>query len=166
MKTSDVNMQDDSVKDFFKEIQKEQIDDGGNSEEKTKITTQQKCKFYLHWIMIIFVHLFVFWYIPITGNNTLYDSPECPEDTEQYGCKSFHKNIYLRLFYFFFIMYIMLSSLQIKNGMPIQKIASSVTYYYNDIAYFACVGYMAVPFAVEVRCLLDFTFSKTALDLF
>ena len=26
--------------------------------------------------------------------------------------------------------------------------------------------FMAIPFAIEVRCLLDFTFSKTALDVF
>jgi piezo-type mechanosensitive ion channel component 1/2 len=26
--------------------------------------------------------------------------------------------------------------------------------------------YQAIPFAVELRCLLDFTFSKTSLDIF
>jgi hypothetical protein len=119
MKTSDVNMEDDSVKDFFKQIQNETT--GVNdSEEKTKITTQQKCKFYLHWIILIFVHIFVFWYIPISGNLTLYETPECPpgEASQLYGCKSFHKNPYLRLFYFFFVMYLLLSALQIKHGMP------------------------------------------------
>jgi hypothetical protein len=119
--------------------------------------------------MLIVVHVFVFWYIPITGNMTLFDSPMCPEHISEghtFHCRSFHTNPYLRLFYVILLGYLMLSGLQIKNGMPIQKIASSVCLYYNDLAYFASLGYIAIPFAMEVRCVLDFTFSKTSLDVF
>ena len=49
---------------------------------KTQVTQQQKIKFYLHWFMLIFIHIFVFWYIPITGNMTLFDSPQCPDVEE------------------------------------------------------------------------------------
>jgi hypothetical protein len=28
------------------------------------------------------------------------------------------------------------------------------------------MAYMAIPFAMEIRCVLDFTFSKTSLDVF
>lgn len=37
---------------------------------------------------------------------------------------------------------------------------------YNEAGYFMSLGYIAIPFAMEVRCVLDFTFSKTALDVF
>lgn len=139
---------------------------GSNLLSKTKVTHQQKCKYYLHWIMLIGAHIFVFWYIPITGNLTLFDNPKCPEKHTQYICRSFHENPYLRLFYVILIGYLMLSGLQIKYGMPIQKIASSVCVYYNELGYFASLGYCAIPFAMEVRCVLDFTFAKTALDVF
>jgi hypothetical protein len=46
-------------------------------EAKTKITVQQKTKFFLHWILLIVIHVFVFWWIPINGNVILYGKAFC-----------------------------------------------------------------------------------------
>lgn len=54
---------------------KDDTSGSANLNIKTKVTNQQKCKYYLHWIVLIVVHIFVFWYIPISGNMTLFDSP-------------------------------------------------------------------------------------------
>jgi len=38
----------------------------------TKVSKQQKYKFYLHWVILIGSHIFVFLYIPYIGNYELY----------------------------------------------------------------------------------------------
>lgn len=165
-KTSDINMENDTVKNFFKDMEEDNAG-GESSLEKIKITPQQKCKFYIHWVILIVSHVFVFWYIPISGNMTLYDTPECMDpDNKEYGCKSFHKNPFLRIFYVIILTFIMLSALQIKYGMPTSRKASSVGASDTFPAYIGAVAYMSIPFAVEVRCLIDYCFSETSLDNF
>jgi hypothetical protein len=46
------------------------------------------------------------------------------------------------------------------------KKPSSVMQYYGDENKLICDVYVALPFLVELRCLLDFTFSETSLDCF
>ena len=54
-----------------------------------------------------------------------------------------------------------------KYGFTIMKKASSVLQFNSKpIATIGAQIFMAIPFAIEVRCVLDFTFSKTALDVF
>jgi hypothetical protein len=44
---------------------------------------------------------------------------------------------------------------------------SSVLQYNGDaLALVGAQVYMGIPYATEIRCLLDFTFNKTALDIF
>jgi hypothetical protein len=71
------------------------------------------------------------------------------------------------IFYALWCCYFMLSSLQLRRGFPIMKKASSVLQYNEDaLALVGAQVYAAIPFVIEIRCLLDFTFSKTALDIF
>jgi hypothetical protein len=62
--------------------------------------------------------------------------------------------------------YLLLSGLQLKYGFPIWKKTSSVLHYNNMCAYIMAQVYYALPFIVELRCLTDFTMSKTSLDIF
>lgn len=59
------------------------------------------------------------------------------------------------------------SALQIRYGFPIFRIPSS-TMQYNDnpLAFVGAQVFYGIPFLVELRCLIDHTFSKTALDVF
>jgi hypothetical protein len=97
MKTADLDMQENAAQDFLKSMYG--ADDSGESQfddTRTKITTNQKTKYVMHWVLLIGGHIFVFWYIPIAGNQTLYASPTCTEAREHtYGCKNFHKNVWL-----------------------------------------------------------------------
>jgi len=54
----------------------------------------------------------------------------------------------------------------LSQGFPIERKASSVFYYNTDLAKLGADIYMGVPFAAEMRCLLDFVMSKTSLDMF
>jgi len=169
MKTTDLDMQDDAAQDFLKSMYG--ADESGDSQfddTRTKITTNQKTKYIMHWILLIGAHIFVFWFIPITGNLKLYGTSTCTEQEQAtYGCKNFHKNVFLQIFYLILCVYFMLSALQIRYGFPIMKKPSSVLQFHDHVL--ALVGaqiFGALPFIVEIRCLLDFTFSKTALDIF
>ena len=46
------------------------------------------------------------------------------------------------------------------------KKPSSVTQYYTDVANVGGIIYSAIPFIPELRNVLDFTMSKTSLDVF
>jgi len=91
----------------YSEHSKGQVDSS-----RTVITTQQKLKYMMHiWILVV-VHIFCFWFIPIQGNIKLYGTAECNLDQEQfYGCKNFKRNELLQYFYVIMCMYLMLSSL-------------------------------------------------------
>ena len=81
----------------------------------------------MHILILVVAHVFVFWFIPITGNLKLYNQAACKRDQEAfYGCKNFKDNGYLRAFYVLICAYLLLSSLQIRYGFPIMKKPSSV----------------------------------------
>ena len=122
----------------------------------------------MHWILLVGSHILVFWYIPITGNMQLYGQPQCDQQLkEKYGCKNFHDNTYLQVFYILLCIYFSLSAHQLKYGFTIMRKPSSVMQYNDDpLALLGAQVYMGIPFATEIRCLLDFTFNKTSLDVF
>lgn len=166
MKTADLDMQGNAAQDFLKQMQGEEST-GRLDAARTKITGQQKTKFALHWVLLVASHLFVFWYVPLHGNYALYGQPQCDLSQEaRYGCKDFRRNGYLRVLYLLLCLYLALSALQLRYGFPIMKKPSSVMQYYGDLPNLGALVYGAIPFAIEVRCVLDFTLSKTALDVF
>lgn len=123
--------------------------------------------------MLIGAHIFVFWYVPLKGNFDLYsaaDAPMCDTDNPKkyrYGCRNFESNKYLVKTYIILCFYLYYSTIQIRHGLPTYKIPSSVLRVNDDFRYtLGCQIYMAVPFAVEIRCLIDFVFTKTSLDIF
>lgn len=44
------------------------------------VTPQQKWKFVIHWLHLIIVHAYIFWYLPLHSNMVLYGSPICPKN--------------------------------------------------------------------------------------
>lgn len=166
-KTSELDMQGEGAQDFLKMMYGGEEGSQNFDESRTKITNQQKCKFIMHWLILITSHLFIFWFLPIHGNWVLYGQPQCNMELEKYyGCKNFHQNIYLRIFYILIVLYLTISSLQLAYGFPIFKKPSSVMQYYGVLPNAGSLVFCAIPFAVEIRCVLDFTMSKTSLDVF
>lgn len=70
------------------------------------------------------------------------------------------------MFYLLICLYLTLSALQLSYGFPIMKKPSSVLQYYGDLPNIGALIYTAIPFAIELRCVFDFTLSKTSLDVF
>ena len=121
---------------------------------------------------MIIVHLFIFWYMPIQANITLYGEPNCG-DTPIHGCKDFRVNESLKTFYLWYLLFFYLSARQISQGLPSFRRGSSTMYYEGgerddteeDIFNALHQVFINFPLAVEMRCLLDFTFTKTSIDL-
>ena len=67
VKTSDLDMSSGAAQEFLNSFDKGD-DDSDIEDSRTKITNQQKTKFILHWLVLIGVHVYVFWFIPIKGN--------------------------------------------------------------------------------------------------
>lgn len=63
-------------------------------------------------------------------------------------------------------MYMCLSAIQLSYGFPIMRKPSSVLNWDHDLGKLGSDIFAAVPFLVELRCLIDFTFHKTSLDMF
>jgi len=117
--------------------------------------------------MLIYSLFYCFWGAPIISNITLYGTAACDlTQREFYGCYNFKDNGHIRILFILYMLYLVVSALQISYGFPILKKASSVLQYYNDFGMVIAQVYNAIPFVIEIRCLLDFTFSKTSLDVF
>lgn len=117
--------------------------------------------------MLLYGLIYCFWGAPIMSNLTLYGQAACDlEQREFYGCYNFKDNGYLRFLFVLYVLYLTVSAMQISYGFPILKKASSVFQFYNDAGLVIAIAYNSIPFVIEIRCLLDFTFSKTSLDVF
>lgn len=166
VKTTDLDMSSGAAQDFLSSFDAND-DDNDVEDSRTKITHQQKTKFVLHWVMIFGVHFYCFWLVPIKSNYLLYGQAACDYSQKDfYGCYNFKENPALRILYILCVFYLIASSFQIAYGFPTIKKASSTLQYPNDLGVLLSNVYYAVPMVVEIRCLLDWIFSKTALDIF
>lgn len=136
-------MQGSGAQDFLQSMYGDDDDGGSFDESSTKITAQQKVKYLLHQSLLVFFHIEIFWWLPITGNNQLFGAsgPECPlqqdaitPNTNQASmCRDFEANKFLRNFYVLVCVYLYLSALQIRAGFPILKKPSSVLQYNESV---------------------------------
>lgn len=108
VKTSDLDMGSDAAQDFLSSFNND--DDDDIEDARTKITNQQKWKFFIHWVVLIGVHLYCFWFIPISSNMQLYGGAACNmEQKKFYGCYNFKENTGIRSLYLLFCLYLIVS---------------------------------------------------------
>ena len=110
-------------------------------------------KFLLQIISVLFIHIFIFYYLPYIGNKnaTIENIPT--------------KNLYILFFYLLYTFYFIFSGLQIKYGLSDLRKSSSLmqgSNIYHSII-FKC--YRKVPFLFELKNFIDWTFTSTALDI-
>ena len=102
--------------------------------EKTKITIAIVSKFYLQWLLLIFVHILVFWFFPIHGNYKLQNNANCVGGGV---CNEFGGNPALITFYLLYCCYFWVSALQIKYGVPEMKKGNFMMNSYSRLNKFA-----------------------------
>ena len=133
-------------------------------------------KYILHMAITILSHLFIFFYCPMIGNINLYGYVYCEipkesvdendEDYESHECNDFRYNYTLIICYILYVIYLISSGLQVKYGfydMKRKSMLKSGDKSLNGIIY---NSYKAIPFLYEIKIAIDWTFTKTCLDLF
>ncbi|CAD5110764.1 DgyrCDS132 [Dimorphilus gyrociliatus] len=84
-----------------------------------------------------------------------------PQITE----RKFTENIPVQVWYVIKCVYFGLSAYQIRSGYPTQILGNFLTRQYNYVNLFLFKGYLAVPFLLEMRCLMDWMWTDTTLSL-
>ena len=130
-------------------------------------------KYILHIILVLLSHLFIFFYAPMKGNLNVYNNVYCQadeedtiEDDEGNNCNDFLNNKALIVFYFLYIIYLFSSGLQIKYGFYDMRRKSMLKSGNSSINGTIYNSFKAIPFIYEIKLAIDWTFTKTCLDLF
>ena len=119
-------------------------------------------KYILHIFSTIICHIFIFIYFPMKGNYNLLNTIYCIEDE---SCNDFMNNPYTVIFYILYLIYLFLSSIQIRLGyydIKRKSLFKQNTTITNTIAKI----FNAIPFLPNIRNTIDWTFTSTCLDLF
>ena len=121
-------------------------------------------KYIMQMLIVIFGHIFIFFFMPMYGNYKLNANVYCTENSKE--CNNFLKNPSLPIFYIFYLAYFISSGLQVKYGFYDMKKKSVLKEKSNSLYGGVYAGYKAVPFLYEIKLGIDWTFTTTCLDLF
>lgn len=153
-----------------------QISDGTLQVNKTKLQKALVAKYYFHLVQMVFVHILVFFYLPYRGNYNLHTEIYCDprEDpklpgVKLYTCNTFTSNTALIIFYMLYVWQFFLAAMQIRYGYPeIRKSNFLMSGNYEGLIKGGdwLFIYTMIPFVMEIKVLLDWTFSKTSLDIY
>ena len=119
----------------------------------------------IHLFLVLSVHVLVFWYLPLNGSS--YKTLYCQDLYDADRCNNFQINYFIQGFYFLYLIYFLFASLQIKYGLPsFSKATFPLVRSSSQINYYLFKLYRTLPFVFEIRTLMDWIFSATALNLF
>lgn len=120
-----------------------------------------------HIFIMLLVHVLVFWYFPISGNYSLSGKLYCDSLYNDKKCNDFEVNIFIEWFYVIYAIYFMIVSLQIRHGLPsFRKVSFPLMRTTSLTSYRLFKVYLVLPFLFELRTLMDWTFTKTSLDIY
>ena len=121
-------------------------------------------KYIIHMIIVIFGHIFIFFYLPMYGNYKINNLVYCSEEAKE--CNDFIQNPSLPIFYLIYLVYFFTSGLQVKYGFYDMKKKSVLKRKSNSLYGGIYAGYKNIPFLYEIKLGIDWTFTSTCLDLF
>ena len=120
-------------------------------------------KYILHIFTVLLSHIMIFFYFPIKGNKNLGVGSYCTKDTL---CNDFKDNYVLIIFYLLYLLYLILSGLQVRHGFYDIKRKSFFKKKGDEILSGLSKGFNAIPFLYEIKNAIDWTFTGTCLTLF
>ena len=124
----------------------------------------------LHYVLTGFVHVLVFWVYPIVGNVAVTGKGNCvvmegKRQADSEHCNNFQVNYALWVFYLLYLIYLIISAAQLKLGTPsIRKGPFFLTQFHSLWSKWLLQVYLSIPFLFELRTLIDWTLTSTALD--
>lgn len=113
-------------------------------------------RYYFFWFVLILIHWFIFFWL--TNEKSVCAA--------QPYCNPFNKNWYLIWFYIIFCIYFSLCAKQIMYGLPELKKGGFMLGHYDPLSKYTYQGWYYTPFLFELRTIVDWTFTTTALDVF
>ncbi|OMJ88807.1 hypothetical protein SteCoe_9194 [Stentor coeruleus] len=140
-----------------------QIDlDGARKKQDEAINHILLVKLILHGTLLIGVHFAIFWYFP-GSSNKIY----CSNSKNEASCNDFTTNIFLRIFYILYVLYLIFEAQQISFGLPnFTEISSPLMRNIGPFTSSLFKFYRGAPFLFELRTVIDWTFTNTGLDIF
>jgi len=105
-------------------------------------------KFILQISLLVILNAFFYLYLPSTVESPRFTSPS------------------MTICYILMIIYFMLSSLQLKYGIPESTGRMVLMNQYSTFNSVCLKTYRAIPFFSEIKTFMDWTFTTTSLDLF
>ena len=122
-------------------------------------------KYILHIFTFLISHGFAFLYFPMIGNYNSLNRLFCNDDDFN-ECNNFNNNIFIIIFYILYLIYLYYSSVQIKLGYYDIKRKSLFKRNPNFATKISSQIFNAIPFLPQIRNVIDWTSTKTCLDLF
>ncbi|XP_013388062.1 piezo-type mechanosensitive ion channel component 2 isoform X1 [Lingula anatina] len=104
-------------------------------------------KFAFQIILVLVLHIWVFFALPAITERKFVD------------------NVPANLWYFVKCVYFGLSAYQIRCGYPTRILGNFLTKSYNYLNLFLFKGFLAIPFLLELRALMDWIWTDTTLAL-
>ncbi|XP_074646694.1 piezo-type mechanosensitive ion channel component 1-like isoform X3 [Tubulanus polymorphus] len=104
-------------------------------------------KFVFQVLLVIVVHCWIFFVLPVIT------------------AREFGANIGAKLWYFTKCIYFALSAYQIRCGYPTRILGNILTQSYSLLNKLLFKGFLAIPFILEIRMLMDWMWTDTCLDL-
>ena len=121
-------------------------------------------KYILHILTTLICHGFAFYYFPMVGNYNLGNNVYCLEDDPKL-CNDFTHNTYIIIFYIFYLIYLYVSSAQIRLGYHDIK-RKSLFKRNTGVTNLITKIFNAIPFLPQIRNVIDWTYTSTCFDLF
>lgn len=122
-------------------------------------------KYILYMLLTILSHIFIFFFITMTGNYNLNNAFYCIREQPTDECNDFLENKTTTVFYLFYLIYLIFSGLQIKYGFYDLKRKSIFKNIYSIQGYIY-YAYKLIPFYYQIKNVVDWTFTPTSLNLF
>ena len=122
-------------------------------------------KYILYMLLTILSHVFIFFFITMTGNYSLNNAFYCIREQPTDECNDFLENKTTTVFYLFYLIYLIFSGLQIKYGFYDLKRKSIFKNIYSIQGYIY-YAYKLIPFYYQIKNVVDWTFTPTSLNLF
>lgn len=124
-------------------------------------------KLIMHMVLMILIHILVFWYYPINSNSNLNNKSYCDDIHDENHCNNYQINWSLQVFYFIYFWYFYMNAIQLRDGMPLfRKGALKIMQNYSGYNNILYRIYRFLPFLFELRTLSDWCFTKTSLTIF
>ena len=118
-------------------------------------------KFVLQIFSVIFIHIFIFWYLPTIGSNT---NIMISLKNVSFVNELFTNN-YILIFYILYCFYFTFSGLQIKYGLAGMRKLSSLMAGSSMTYYLIFKTFKVIPFLFELKNFIDWSFTPTALEI-